>query len=66
MVIDREDIGVRVPDAYGRTGIRRDIGPEWEDPSEPSGGRRRHTEAFISPERGGRERHADPSTVTRV
>ncbi|WP_331723806.1 hypothetical protein OG592_44660 (plasmid) [Streptomyces avidinii] len=65
-MIDRNDIGHRVQDAYGRTGILRDIDPTWEDPSDPPGGRRQHPVAFISPEHGGREWHADPTTVTRA
>ncbi|WP_327389129.1 hypothetical protein [Streptomyces sp. NBC_01207] len=58
-MIDRTDIGERVQDGYGRTGIQRDIDPAWEVPSDPPG-RRRQVVAFISPERGGREWHADP------
>ncbi|MFD9622129.1 hypothetical protein ACFWB2_33440 [Streptomyces virginiae] len=65
-MIDRTDIGERVQDAYGKTGILRDIDPAWEDPSDPPGGRRRQVVAFISPERGGREWHADPTTMQRV
>ncbi|GAA2625688.1 hypothetical protein GCM10010425_22800 [Streptomyces spororaveus] len=38
-MIDRTDIGRCVQDAYGRTGILRDIDPAWEDPSDPPGGR---------------------------
>ncbi|WP_327267168.1 hypothetical protein OG444_40300 (plasmid) [Streptomyces sp. NBC_01232] len=65
-MIDRTDIGHRVQDAYGRTGILRDIDPTWEDPSDPPGSRRRQVVAFIAPEHGGREWHADPTTVTRA
>ncbi|MFA7768256.1 hypothetical protein ACGFNX_30285 [Streptomyces sp. NPDC048723] len=65
-MIDRSDIGERVQDAYGRIGILRDIDLQWEDPSDPPGGRRRHMVAFISPEHGGREWHADPATVQRA
>lgn len=56
----------RVQDVYGRVGILRDIDPAWEDPSDPPGGHRRQVVAFISPERGGSEWHADPTTVTRM
>ncbi|MFF3087634.1 hypothetical protein ACFVRB_21660 [Streptomyces nojiriensis] len=65
-MIDRTDIGHRVQDTHGRTGILRDIDPTWEDPSDPPGSRRQHPVAFISPEHGGREWHADPTTVTRA
>lgn len=34
-MINRNDIGLRVQDAHGRTGILRDIDPAWEDPSDP-------------------------------
>ncbi|UUY52739.1 hypothetical protein NRK68_36405 (plasmid) [Streptomyces yangpuensis] len=65
-MIDRNDIGHRVQDAYGRTGILRDIDPAWEDPSDPPHNRTRRPVAFISPEHGGREWHTDPTTVTRA
>ncbi|GAA2639269.1 hypothetical protein GCM10010425_49070 [Streptomyces spororaveus] len=65
-MIDRHDIGHRVQDAHGRTGILREIDPAWEDPSDPPGGRRWQVVAFISPERGGREWHADPTTAFRM
>ncbi|MFF4448342.1 hypothetical protein [Streptomyces sp. NPDC001502] len=65
-MIDRTDIGERVQDVYGRTGILRDIDPAWEDPSDPPGGRGQHVVAFISPERGGCQWHADPTTVQRA
>ncbi|MGW6412989.1 hypothetical protein ACWF95_38520 [Streptomyces vinaceus] len=65
-MIDRADIGHRVQDAHGRTGILRDIDPAWEDPSALPYDRCQRPVAFISPERGGREWHADPATVTRV
>ncbi|MFG2489398.1 hypothetical protein ACGFSI_42515 [Streptomyces virginiae] len=65
-MIDRNDIGHRVEDAYGRIGILRDIDPTWEDPSHPPYDRPRHPIAFISPEHSGREWHADPTTVTRA
>ncbi|WP_327388095.1 MULTISPECIES: hypothetical protein [unclassified Streptomyces] len=65
-MIDQTDIGERVQDAYGRVGILRDIDPTWEDPSDPPYDRRQRPVAFISPERGGREWHADPTTVTRA
>ncbi|MEV7512653.1 hypothetical protein AB0O57_32315 [Streptomyces sp. NPDC091201] len=64
-MINRTDIGHRVQDAHGRTGILRDIDPAWEDPSDPPHDRPRRPVAFISPEHGGREWHADPVTVTR-
>lgn len=65
-MIDRSDIGHRVQDAHGTVGILRDIDPAWEDPSDPPYDRVRRPVAFIAPERGGREWHADPTTVTRA
>ncbi|OLZ58231.1 hypothetical protein AVW11_28400 [Streptomyces amritsarensis] len=65
-MIDRTDIGHRVQDVYGRVGILRDIDPAWEDPSDPPHHRTRRPVAFIAPEHGGREWHADPGTVTRA
>ncbi|MFJ6054654.1 hypothetical protein [Streptomyces sp. NPDC092307] len=65
-MVSRADIGHRVQDAQGRTGILRDIDPTWEDPSHLPYDRRQQMVAFISPEQGGREWHADPTTVKRA
>ncbi|MFD4742613.1 hypothetical protein ACFWNQ_35335 [Streptomyces virginiae] len=40
--------------------------PANGDPSDPPYDRAQRPVAFISPEHGGREWHADPTTVTRA
>lgn len=64
-MIDQTEIGERVQDAYGRTGIVRDIDTAWEDPSDPPGGRRRHvvrsSRRTCSPGRGHRQVRGTPS-----
>lgn len=66
MTVTPEDIGRRVEDEFGRVGILRDLDPAWENPSDPPNFRRRVPTAFLSPERGGREWHADPNKVRRA
>ncbi|MFE6912220.1 hypothetical protein [Streptomyces erythrochromogenes] len=65
-MITEQDIGHRVEDAFGRVGILRDLDPEWEDPAAPPHARYKRPTAFLWPEQGGREWHADPRTVKRA
>ncbi|WP_055524181.1 hypothetical protein [Streptomyces graminilatus] len=55
MSVTAEDIGRYVQDASGRSGVLRDVIPDYEDPAEPPGERRRFPVAFLWPEGGGKE-----------
>ncbi len=65
-MVTRADIGARCQDEYGRLGILRDIDPAWENPADPPGDRRTVPVAFLGPESGGREWHANPAKVRRA
>ncbi|MFJ2110729.1 MULTISPECIES: hypothetical protein [unclassified Streptomyces] len=65
-MIAREDIGARVEDAAGRVGILRDVIPDYEDPAESPGLRRKRSTAFLRPVGGGPEWLAAPEDVRRA
>ncbi|MEW1721492.1 hypothetical protein [Streptomyces sp. NPDC093109] len=53
-------------DAAGRAGILRDVIPDYEDPAEPPGQRRKRPTAFLWPVGGGAEWLAPPDDVRRA
>ncbi|WP_424861484.1 hypothetical protein [Streptomyces sp. MMS24-I29] len=65
-MIAREDIGARVEDAAGRVGILRDVIPDYEDPAESPGLRRKRPTAFLGPVGGGAEWLVSPEHVRRA
>ncbi|MFF9498313.1 hypothetical protein [Streptomyces sp. NPDC014656] len=65
-MITKKDVGKLVQDAHGRTGILRDVIPDYEDPAAMPFERRPQRMAFLIPENGGREWLVAPSVVTRV
>ncbi|MFI8518736.1 hypothetical protein ACIGEZ_13060 [Streptomyces sp. NPDC085481] len=65
-MVTRADIGKPVRDDVGRVGILRDLIPDYEDPAESPGARRKRPTAFLRPEGGGREWLVPPSGVQRV
>ncbi|MFJ5101366.1 hypothetical protein [Streptomyces sp. NPDC088554] len=54
-MVSTEDIGRRVEDGAGQVGVLRDVIPNYEDPAELPGERRKRPTAFLWPEGGGRE-----------
>ena len=65
-MVTRADIGKPVRDHAGRVGILRDVIPDYEDPAESPGTRRKRPTAFLRPEGGGRERLVPSSDVRRA
>lgn len=65
-MIARADIGARVEDAAGRVGILRDVIPDYEDPAESPGLRRKRPTAFLWPVGGGAEWLVPPGDVRRA
>lgn len=65
-MVTRGDIGGPVRDRAGRTGVLRDLIPDYEDPAESPGRRRRRPMAFVGPEGGGREWLVPPDEVECV
>ena len=65
-MITQKDVGQRVRDGSGRVGILRDVIKDYEDPTELPGERKKRNLAFLSPEGGGREWTAPPSSVALV
>ncbi|KQX59380.1 hypothetical protein ASE09_03615 [Streptomyces sp. Root66D1] len=59
------DIGAPVRDAAGRVGILRDVIPDYEDPAELPGRRRRRPMAFLRAAGGGPEWLVAPERVSR-
>ncbi|MCX5201342.1 hypothetical protein OG897_07720 [Streptomyces sp. NBC_00237] len=62
-VITAADIGKRVEDAQGRIGILCDVIPDYADPGDPPGRRRKRPTAFLRPEGGGVEWTVSPDDV---
>ncbi|WP_275464564.1 hypothetical protein [Streptomyces noursei] len=65
-MITHADVGQRVRDGAGRIGILVDLIPDYEDPADPPGERRKRATAFLIPEGGGREWLAPPAVVVRT
>ncbi|MFF4092525.1 hypothetical protein ACFYYY_01455 [Streptomyces sp. NPDC001834] len=65
-MIAREDIGARVEDAAGRVGILRDVIPDYEDPAQSPGLRRKRPTPFLGPVGGGAEWLVSPEQVRRA
>lgn len=55
MSVTSEDIGKHAHDELGRVGVLRDVIPDYSDPAEPPGKRRKRPIAFLWPEGGGKE-----------
>ncbi|MFJ2440736.1 MULTISPECIES: hypothetical protein [unclassified Streptomyces] len=53
-------------DATGRVGILRDVIPDYEDPAESPGLRRKRPTAFLWPVGGGAEWLVNPEHVRRA
>ncbi len=65
-MITKADVGRKVRDSVGRVGILRDVIPDFEDPSDMPGERRKRPTAFLQPEGGGTEWLVPPNTVRRA
>lgn len=65
-MVGPKDVGHRVEDSGGRTGILRDVIRDYEDPADPPGERRKRPTAFVWPEGGGCEWSVPPDALTRV
>ncbi|MEV7532545.1 hypothetical protein [Streptomyces hydrogenans] len=65
-MITRADIGKPVRDRIGHVGILRDLIPDYEDPAESPGRRRKRSVAFLISEGGGREWLTPPTELERA
>jgi hypothetical protein len=65
-MVTARDIGALVTDAWGRTGVLRDVIPDFEDPADLLQDRRKRPTAFLWPESGGTEWLVSPDAVQRV
>jgi hypothetical protein len=65
-MVTARDIGALVTDAWGRTGVLRDVIPDFEDPADLPQDRRKRPTAFLWPESGGTEWLVSPDSVQRV